>query len=198
MAVMSEVVARERLKRGRGARPGPVYTTRPAIARAAHIVIAPLDLGRYHWRAGFPSALQTAGVVGVHFGTGMNVWALRHNECHSARIRMQSERGNLVVSTGPYEQIRHPNHALPPAIAFARPLPVRTLEQVWQIGKEAGLEFVYTGNLPGHRVENTYCPGCGTLLIRRWGFDMRLNALHHGNCPRCGRGVADVWGSETQ
>jgi pyruvate formate lyase activating enzyme len=83
-----------------------------------------------------------------------------------------------------------------PAYRFtAPPTPIRTLERAWQIGKDAGLEFVYIGNAPGHHCDNTYCPACGALLIRRVGFDVRLNALHDGRCPQCGWRIAGVWGS---
>jgi pyruvate formate lyase activating enzyme len=82
-----------------------------------------------------------------------------------------------------------------PAYRFAAPpTSVRTLERAWQIGKDARLEFVYTGNVPGHRLDNTYCPGCGTLLIQRMGFDVLMNAVRDGRCPRCGRRIAGVWG----
>jgi len=81
-----------------------------------------------------------------------------------------------------------------PAYRFsALPTPMRTLECAWQIGKEAGLEFVYVGNVPGHRFDNTYCPGCGALLIRRSRFDVLLNTVRDGRCPQCRRQVAGVW-----
>ncbi|HPL27369.1 MAG TPA: isoprenylcysteine carboxylmethyltransferase family protein [Anaerolineae bacterium] len=108
---MSEEVARERLKPGRGAKPEPIYNTGTAIAWVAHIVIAPFDLGRFHWSAGFPIWLQAVGVAGMLCAMGMVVWALRHNEYLSARIRIQSERGHHVATTGPYAHIRHPNYA---------------------------------------------------------------------------------------
>jgi len=78
-----------------------------------------------------------------------------------------------------------------PAYQFNAPsTPSQTLERAWQIGKEAGLEFVYTGNVPGDPHENTYRPGCGTLLIRRSGFDVVENKLDAGKCPKCGRPLA--------
>ncbi len=84
-----------------------------------------------------------------------------------------------------------------PAYQFtAPPTPVRTLERAWQIGKDAGLEFVYTGNVPGHRYDNTYCPMCGRLLVRRFGFDVLLNAVRHGQCPQCRRPITGVWGGD--
>jgi len=81
-----------------------------------------------------------------------------------------------------------------PAYRFtAPPTPIRTLEHAWQVGKNAGLEFVYTGNVSGHRYDNTYCPKCSAVLIERFGFDVLLNAVRDGRCPQCGRRVAGVW-----
>jgi pyruvate formate lyase activating enzyme len=83
-----------------------------------------------------------------------------------------------------------------PAYRFAAPpTPVRTLERAWQIGTDAGLSFVYLGNVPGHRLENTTCPGCGALLIERWGLRVTACHLDRGRCPTCGRAVPGVWGS---
>jgi protein-S-isoprenylcysteine O-methyltransferase Ste14 len=108
---MSEDVARERLKPGPGAKPEPIYNAGAAIAWIAHIVIVSLDRGRYGWSTAFPVWLQMLGVVGMLCAMGMVIWALRHNEYMSARIRIQGERGQRVVDTGPYAYIRHPNYA---------------------------------------------------------------------------------------
>lgn len=73
--------------------------------------------------------------------------------------------------------------------------PVDTLLRAWDIGKEAGLQFVYPGNAHG-RVggrENTYCPGCGETLIRRQGFHVLDNRLRSGHCPACQRQIPGVW-----
>ncbi len=108
---MSEGVARERLQPGPGSRPEPVYNIGATIAWIAHVVVAALDLGRFHWSAGFPVWLQAVGVIVMVSAMGLVVWALRHNEYLSGRIRIQSERGHRVVMTGPYAHIRHPNNA---------------------------------------------------------------------------------------
>ncbi len=71
--------------------------------------------------------------------------------------------------------------------------PPSTLEHAWQMGKRAGLEFVYLGNVPGHRYDNTYCPACNALLIHRQGFKVQLSELQDGHCRRCGRRIAGVW-----
>jgi pyruvate formate lyase activating enzyme len=44
---------------------------------------------------------------------------------------------------------------------------IKTLEAGIEIGKDIGLKYVYCGNVPGHKFENTYCPDCGTILIKR-------------------------------
>ena len=73
------------------------------------------------------------------------------------------------------------------------PTPVATLERSWNIGREAGLNYVYLGNVPGHPGENTVCPGCGEILIRRVGFRVIKNDLVKGACPTCKRKIPGVW-----
>jgi pyruvate formate lyase activating enzyme len=66
------------------------------------------------------------------------------------------------------------------------PTPIKTLQQAWEIGKEAGLHYVYTGNVPGDAAEKTYCHQCGHLLLDRFGFSILKNSLKEGKCPQCG------------
>jgi pyruvate formate lyase activating enzyme len=65
------------------------------------------------------------------------------------------------------------------------PTPVSLLEKAWAVGKEEGLRYVYLGNVPGHRHENTYCHSCGLLLIERYVFDLVRTKMEKGRCPRC-------------
>ena len=77
-----------------------------------------------------------------------------------------------------------------PAYKFhAPPTPLMALERGWRIGKEEGLEYVYLGNVTGHRLENTYCPECGQLLIERCGLSVRQNKILDNSCPGCGRAI---------
>jgi len=77
-----------------------------------------------------------------------------------------------------------------PAYHFhAPPTPLSALERAWQIGKEEGLDFVYLGNVAGHRLENTYCPHCCRLLIERCGLTVVQNRLHNRSCPACGQAI---------
>jgi pyruvate formate lyase activating enzyme len=69
------------------------------------------------------------------------------------------------------------------------PTPVETLEQAFKIAKDAGLNYVYIGNVPGHAGDNTYCPKCGELLIERYGFTISSYNLKDKKCPKCGREI---------
>ena len=67
------------------------------------------------------------------------------------------------------------------------PTPVSTLETHHRIAKEAGLLYAYVGNVPGHPLEHTYCPGCGCVAVRRYGFDIESWNLDENNrCLECG------------
>ncbi len=71
--------------------------------------------------------------------------------------------------------------------------PVETLEKHCAVAKEAGLKYVYVGNVPGHRLENTYCPGCGAIAVKRYGFDITGWYLDKDNkCKKCGTKIAIV------
>jgi len=72
---------------------------------------------------------------------------------------------------------------------------VRTLLRAAEIGAREGLRFVYAGNIPGQvgRWENTWCPGCGALLVERRGFRVLQNRLAAGACPDCRRVIPGYW-----
>src|SRR5207237_8552787 len=64
--------------------------------------------------------------------------------------------------------------------------PVETLEKHCAVAKEEGLKYVYIGNVSGHPLENTYCPGCGAVAIKRYGFDITGWYLDKDNkCKKC-------------
>jgi pyruvate formate lyase activating enzyme len=74
--------------------------------------------------------------------------------------------------------------------------PVTTLERARQIALDAGLHYVYAGNVPMHPSENTYCHHCQTELIRRIGFQVASNQLKDGKCPKCNTVIPGVWSQE--
>lgn len=66
------------------------------------------------------------------------------------------------------------------------PTPIATLERAYDIGKETGLKFVYTGNVPGHSMENTYCYSCGRIIVEREGYTTQVIGLDGSRCRYCG------------
>jgi pyruvate formate lyase activating enzyme len=72
---------------------------------------------------------------------------------------------------------------------------IRSLRAAAEIGRAAGLRYVYAGNRPGQvgDLEDTRCPGCGVVLIERFGFHVQANRLVHGRCPDCHTAIAGVW-----
>lgn len=89
-------------------------------------------------------------------------------------------RAELSAET-PWHLTRyHPGHRLK-----APPTPLQSLELGLQIGREEGLKHIYLGNIAAHATENTFCAGCGELLIERSGYTLLKNRLVAGRCPAC-------------
>jgi pyruvate formate lyase activating enzyme len=76
----------------------------------------------------------------------------------------------------------HPDYKM----ADAKPTPTSTLLTCHGIAKEAGLRFVYLGNIPHGDYDNTYCPSCHTLVVERYGFSARVKGMEKGKCTKCG------------
>jgi protein-S-isoprenylcysteine O-methyltransferase Ste14 len=107
--LMDPALRRERLRPKRGGRDrhfrriaGPLII--------AHLVIAGLDVGRFHWSPPLPPAIQGAGLATYSFGVLFIVWAMTWNRFFSPVVRIQAERGHHVISTGPYRFVRHPGY----------------------------------------------------------------------------------------
>jgi pyruvate formate lyase activating enzyme len=73
------------------------------------------------------------------------------------------------------------------------PTPVETLERATEIGRRAGIKYIYEGNVPGMGGESTYCPVCGEMLIERVGFRVIKNSMKDGNCFKCGTAQPGLW-----
>ncbi|MBA7700776.1 GTP 3',8-cyclase [subsurface metagenome] len=71
--------------------------------------------------------------------------------------------------------------------------PVETLEKAYAAAKEAGLKYVYIGNVPGHKYNSTFCPSCGETLIARIQFSVSQNQVTQGRCPFCGEPIPGFW-----
>ncbi len=73
------------------------------------------------------------------------------------------------------------------------PTSASDLERAWKIGKDAGLKYVYTGNLPEGGHNNTECSGCGEVLVERRGMSCVGCNVKEGKCPKCDEVVPGVW-----
>jgi len=80
-------------------------------------------------------------------------------------------------------------------MAHLPPTDLDTLKRGYQTGKEEGLNFVYTGNIPDSDTESTYCPACKTLLIERYGYSTEIKSLdlEKGSCQKCQQKIPGVW-----
>ena len=73
------------------------------------------------------------------------------------------------------------------------PTRVSSLERAFEIGKKAGLHHVYTGNVPGLLSENTKCPVCNTLVVKRHGYTIENYLKENGTCPQCGASIYGIY-----
>ena len=73
------------------------------------------------------------------------------------------------------------------------PTPMETLQQARKIALESGLKYVYIGNVGADPAENTYCPRCKKIVIKRAGYTILEVNLKDGKCKFCGEEIKGVW-----
>jgi protein-S-isoprenylcysteine O-methyltransferase Ste14 len=76
-----------------------------------HYIIAGLDIGRFHWSDSVPLAVQIIGLVAFAAGLWLGIWAATVNPFFTAEVRLQADRGQHVISAGPYQYVRHPGYS---------------------------------------------------------------------------------------
>jgi len=135
-----------------------------------------------HWQSILDVAKRAKDKWDMHVEVVTNVIpTMNDNEQHLSGIATWI-RDNLGELT-PWHVTRfYPMHDL----NYLPPTPVSTLEKAYRVGKEAGLKFVYLGNVPGHEYENTVCYSCGKLNVRRVGYDTQVVGLDNSRCKFCG------------
>ncbi len=101
-------LARERMRPG-GKKP-PLALRLFSGVLLLHWIVAGLDRGRFHWSDSVPPWLQVLGLIAVAGAYAFALWAMYVNRFFSSVIRIQSDRGQYVVTTGPYAVIRHPGY----------------------------------------------------------------------------------------
>lgn len=77
---------------------------------AGLLIVAGLDAGRFHW-SHLPEPVQFLALVAVAGGYGLSIWAVSVNRFYSPVVRIQSERGHHLITSGPYARVRHPGYA---------------------------------------------------------------------------------------
>ncbi len=71
--------------------------------------------------------------------------------------------------------------------------PISTLEMAIKVARDAGLRYVYIGNVPGHKYNSTFCPNCSKKLINRVHFSVLSNKIDDGRCSSCLHEVPGIW-----
>lgn len=96
-------------------RPGPGAVDRAtrlvmAAAVAAQVILACLDVGRLHWSDTVPARMHAVSLALFAAGFGLVSWSVAVNRFFSSVVRIQSERGHAIITTGPYRYVRHPGY----------------------------------------------------------------------------------------
>jgi protein-S-isoprenylcysteine O-methyltransferase Ste14 len=109
LTILQPDLIRERMRPG--GKPAPLGLRLVAILPFAHWIIDGLDRGRLHWSDSVPLWLQAVGLVATVGGFGLFLWAMAVNRFFSSVARIQAERGQHVITAGPYRWVRHPGYS---------------------------------------------------------------------------------------
>jgi protein-S-isoprenylcysteine O-methyltransferase Ste14 len=99
---------RERMRPG-GSRP-PLGLRLFTIVLFVHWIVTGLDRGRFHWSDSVPAWVQALGLIAVAAGYALCFWAMAVNRFFSSVVRIQTDRGQHVITAGPYACMRHPGY----------------------------------------------------------------------------------------
>ena len=124
-------------------KPGPGGTDRHIRALLmpfllAHLVVAGLDAGRFHWSY-VPVPIQIVGFVGMLVCFSTSVWSIRTNRFFSPVVRIQEERGHHLVTGGPYQYVRHPAYLASTVMFIFSGL---TFGSLWSLVPNAGCAII--------------------------------------------------------
>ncbi len=122
LLVVDPALTRERFKRNQKTA-DPAVLALIRVTALSVFIVAPLDVGRFHWSDDVPAALSAAGLVAMAGSFLLALTALRANRFFLPQVRIQTERGHHVVDRGPYALVRHPGYVamttFAPAAALA-------------------------------------------------------------------------------
>jgi pyruvate formate lyase activating enzyme len=135
-----------------------------------------------HWRGILDVAGRAKNKWGMHIEVVTNIIPTMNDDERQLRgiaSWINSELGEMT----PWHVTRfYPHHHM----VDLPPTPISTLERAALIGEQAGLKFVYTGNVAGHNGENTTCYSCGNLIVKRFGYQTETIGLTDSKCKFCG------------
>ncbi|MGB3907950.1 MAG: AmmeMemoRadiSam system radical SAM enzyme [Methanomethylovorans sp.] len=129
---------------------------------------------------------KLARELGIHVEVVNLVIPQYNDSCEEIRNLINWVYENLGADTPLHFTRFHPQYHMSDIIST----PIHKLEEAYFTARKAGMKFVYIGNVPGHDHENTYCPVCRKLLIKRGMFSVvRYDITPEGTCPHCGEPI---------
>jgi len=135
-----------------------------------------------HWREILTVAKRAKDKWNMHVEVVTNIIPTMNDDDEQLEDIANWIRDGLGELT-PWHVTRfYPHHHL----MHLPPTPVSTLEHAYDIGRKAGLKFVYAGNVPGHQSENTICYSCGKPIVNRFGYQTKVVGLEDSRCRFCG------------
>ncbi|MCX6650238.1 MAG: AmmeMemoRadiSam system radical SAM enzyme [Methanomassiliicoccales archaeon] len=134
-------------------------------------------------------ACETAKEMGVHVELTYLIIPTKNDRQEEIEGFCQWVRDSMGVETPVHFSRFHPDYKL----GDLPHTPCSTMEMALNAGKAKGLEYVYVGNMTSEKGENTYCPGCGSLLIKRTGFEAKAVGVKNGLCEKCRRRTDIIW-----
>jgi pyruvate formate lyase activating enzyme len=173
--------------------PGPAREL-SGFLDAANVDLKGFTDNTYRWVAGakLAPALETLKIL-KEKGVWLEVGYLVIPTVNDSQGELKTMAQWTVKNLGPDVPVHFlrffPQHKL----TGLPPTPVKKLEEACAIARAAGMNFVYIGNVPGSKYEDTYCPRCKKMIISRKGSFTEEIKLKDGRCDFCGRKIPGVW-----
>ncbi len=141
-------------------------------------------------KARLQPVLDTINYISKETNIWMEITTLLVPDENDSEEELKELADFIVNNTGPdvpwHISRFHPQYKY----LTSSPTPVSSLERAFEIGKSAGLHYVYLGNVPGSKSESTFCHSCNRMLIERVGYRIIANNIKESKCPDCGTKIA--------
>ncbi|MDD5038332.1 MAG: AmmeMemoRadiSam system radical SAM enzyme [Dehalococcoidales bacterium] len=134
-----------------------------------------------HWREILDIAKQAKTKWNMHIEVVTNIIPTMNDDDEQLKGIANWIRNELGELT-PWHVTRfYPNYKM----MNLPPTPIFSLERAYNIGQQAGLKFIYAGNVPGHQSESTTCYSCGKTVVQRFGYQTKMIGLDGSKCRFC-------------